>query len=112
MTIPGMATSLLAPDPMAQISRQITRSLQRDPAIATATVQVIEGEDGLDLTAAIVVRRTHELTRVVDHVTDDLLPLLEAELGCTFSSLRLDFVLPAPSLPFGRGGAPTVVTVS
>lgn len=75
-------------------------------------MQVVEGEDGLDLTAAIVVRRSHELTRVVDHVTDDLLPLLETELGRTFSSHRLDFVIPATSLPFGRSGAPTVVTVN
>lgn len=112
MTIPGMATFFLSADPMAQISRQITRSLQRDPAIASATVQVIEGEEGLDLTAAIVVRRTHELTRVVDHVTDDLLPLLEADLGRAFSTHRLDFVLPASYIPFGRSGAPTVVTVS
>ena len=110
MTIADMASSLLAADPTSQITRQITRTLQRDPAIASATVQVIE--EGLDLTAAIVVRRSQELTRVVDHVTDDLLPLLETELGRTFSSHRLDFVIPAPSIPFGRNSAPTVVTVS
>lgn len=113
VSITGMASAFLTPDPTEQVTRQATRSLQPNPAVASATIHVFETEEGIDLSAAVVVRKSDELTRVVDHVTDDLLPQLEDELGAPIASQRLDFVIATARLPFSRqDSAPTVLTVS